>query len=274
MTEPARRFPVGLTIAVGVCLVILVGLGTWQLQRLSWKEGLLAKIAALQAAPATSGEAALEQIAAGADLDFTRIRLKCVGLAAAPYLELFSVREGKAGVRRMFLGQMGGGKVGLKKGVLFNHIQVQGVVDVAPDGKTAKARYRTIVQVQNFGGLEGFWSDGVYENEYVKEDGVWKFSKLKFWPTYYTPFHEGWSGRQLDCINGDGSGTSPGADRPSTDKAGVYPNIYYPPFHCPNPVTGKPVDVSALNAKALAETTWPKCPSRGGAAPTKAGNQP
>lgn len=189
-------------------------------------------------------------------------------------LDQRGVFEGKAGVRRMFLEQMGGGKVGLKKGVLFNHIQVQGVVDVAPDGKTAKARYRTIVQVQNFGGLEGFWSDGVYENEYVKEDGVWKFSKLKFWPTYYTPFHEGWSGRQLDCINGDGSGTSPGADRPSTDKAGVYPNVYYPPFHYPNPVTGKPVDVSALNAKALAETTWPKCPSRGGAAPAKAGKQP
>ena len=87
-----------------------------------------------------------------------------------------------------------------------------------------------------------------------KENGVWKFSKLKFWPTYYTPFHEGWKGKQLSCINGNGTATSPGADMPSTDKAGVFPDVYFPPFHYPNPVTGKPVDVTALNARAVAET--------------------
>lgn len=163
----------------------------------------------------------------------------------------------KAGVRRMFLEKMGGGVVGLKHGTLFNHIQVQGVVDIDPSGRAAKARYRTIVQVSGFGAPVGFWSDGVYENDYVKENGVWKFRKLKFWPTYYTPFHQGWDGEQIACINGDGSGMSVGADLPSTDKAGVYPNVYYPPFHYNNPVTGKPVDVSALNARAVAETKWP-----------------
>ena len=99
MTDRARRFPVGLTIAVAISLAILIGLGSWQLQRLHWKEALLARVAALQAAPATSGEAALERMAAGADLDFARIRLTCPGLASAPYLELYSVREGKAGSR-------------------------------------------------------------------------------------------------------------------------------------------------------------------------------
>lgn len=100
MTERARRrFPIGLTVAVGISLLILCGLGTWQLQRMSWKEALLARVAALQAAPATSGQAALERMGAGADLDFTRVRLACRGLATAPYLELFSVRDGKAGSR-------------------------------------------------------------------------------------------------------------------------------------------------------------------------------
>ena len=134
MTEPARRFPVGLTIAVGVCLVILVGLGTWQLQRLSWKEGLLAKIAALQAAPATSGEAALEQMAAGADLDFTRIRLKCVGLAAAPYLELFSVREGKAGVRLVSACRVASGRyrsILVDRGFVVDEVSARPPVDVS-----------------------------------------------------------------------------------------------------------------------------------------------
>ena len=35
-------------------LAILIGLGVWQLHRLAWKEGLLAKIAALRGAPAQS----------------------------------------------------------------------------------------------------------------------------------------------------------------------------------------------------------------------------
>lgn len=99
MTDPSRRFPIGLTIAVGISLIILLSLGAWQLQRLAWKEGLLARVAALQAAPATSGEAALERMGAGADLDFTRIHIICPGLAAAPSLELFSVRDGQAGSR-------------------------------------------------------------------------------------------------------------------------------------------------------------------------------
>lgn len=99
MTEPARRFPIGLTVTVGICLVILVGLGTWQLKRLTWKEGVLARVGALQAAAPISGQAALERMGVGADLDFTRVRLTCVGLASAPYVELFSVREGKAGSR-------------------------------------------------------------------------------------------------------------------------------------------------------------------------------
>ena len=99
MSVAPSRIPVGITIAVAFSLTILIGLGTWQLQRLSWKEGLLARVAALQAAAPISGDAALERMGAGADLDFTRVRLTCVGLTSAPYLELFSVREGKAGSR-------------------------------------------------------------------------------------------------------------------------------------------------------------------------------
>jgi len=49
---PSRRFPVGLTVATLAGLAILCSLGVWQVRRLHWKEGLLARIAALQAAPA------------------------------------------------------------------------------------------------------------------------------------------------------------------------------------------------------------------------------
>jgi surfeit locus 1 family protein len=99
MTEP-RRFPLGLTIATAICLAILIGLGVWQVQRLAWKEDLLARIAALQAAPAGDLKPVLAHLKNGADVEFTRVRLTgCKGIAAAPYLELYGVRNGQAGSR-------------------------------------------------------------------------------------------------------------------------------------------------------------------------------
>lgn len=98
-TERRAGFPVGLTVAVGIALVILLVLGTWQVQRLKWKEGLLQRIAALQAAPAQPLGPVLDRVAKGADADFTRVRAICPGIATAPYLELYSLRDGQAGSR-------------------------------------------------------------------------------------------------------------------------------------------------------------------------------
>lgn len=158
---------------------------------------------------------------------------------------------GKKGVRRMFLERMGRGQIGMVRGRLFNHFQLQEIVTVAPDGQTAKARFRTFAQVAGFSSVKQAWNEGVYENAYVKENGVWKFSKMKFWGTYYTPYDQGWVGEQMTYING--TGMSEGADLPSTDGGVFFPEVFYPPYHYPNPVTGKAVDVSGLNSKAAAE---------------------
>ena len=52
--EAGRRFRPRLwpTLATFAALLILVGLGTWQLQRLAWKQGLIAHAQAQLAAPA------------------------------------------------------------------------------------------------------------------------------------------------------------------------------------------------------------------------------
>jgi surfeit locus 1 family protein len=91
-----RRPPVALTIATLIALAILVALGVWQLQRLAWKEALLARIAALQTAPARPLGPVL---AKGGDMDFVRVQAICPGLGAAPFLELYGLRDGQAGAR-------------------------------------------------------------------------------------------------------------------------------------------------------------------------------
>jgi surfeit locus 1 family protein len=106
--EPAPRaagpgrsggIPIGQTIAVAIALAILVGLGSWQLQRLKWKEGLLARIAALEHAPARPLEPALDALARGRDVNFTRVSVSCPGLASARFVELYGLKDGQAGWR-------------------------------------------------------------------------------------------------------------------------------------------------------------------------------
>lgn len=103
MTEarPAQGggFPIGLTVAVAIALAILIGLGVWQLQRMKWKEGLLAHVAALQGATAVDAGPVLDALGQARDVDFTRVSVTCPGLSTAPFLELYGLRQGQAGVR-------------------------------------------------------------------------------------------------------------------------------------------------------------------------------
>jgi surfeit locus 1 family protein len=111
--EPARpRFPLGLTLTVMICEVILVGLGAWQLQRLQWKTGVLAHVAAVRSAPAVPLGALLPRLARGEDLAYARVSAICPGLAFAPAAEVFSIRDGEAGVRLVSACRLAAGPYG------------------------------------------------------------------------------------------------------------------------------------------------------------------
>ena len=98
--RPAPKgFPVGLTIAAAIAFVILMALGVWQLQRLKWKEGLLADIAAAEAAPAVPIQGVLDALADGHNEEFVRVKVTCRGLARAPALELYALRNAEIGSR-------------------------------------------------------------------------------------------------------------------------------------------------------------------------------
>lgn len=95
--------------AVLVCLAILIGLGVWQLYRLKWKEGLLAHVAALQAASARPLD---EVLKAGGDLDFTRVSFDCPGLLSAPRGRVYGVQDGQIVYRQMTACPLPGGRPG------------------------------------------------------------------------------------------------------------------------------------------------------------------
>jgi hypothetical protein len=123
----------------------------------------------------------------------------------------------------------------LVHGKLFNHMQLQPVIHVAADGATAKARWRSFMQVGQLG-KEARWGEATYENEYVRDGGVWKISKLHSFITFYVEYERGWN-KGAVALPQHLEGLEPDAE--STVKYGAFPEVFVPPYHYRNPVTGQ-----------------------------------
>lgn len=129
------------------------------------------------------------------------------------------------------------GPEGLASGYLNNHMQLQAVITVAPDGRTASGRFQGMMMLAE-PGTNGIWGVGIYENTYVKEDGVWKIASLHFYPSAMTDYDKGWARSALP-MKGPSALFPP--DRPSTAVYRSYPGNFIPPFSYNHPVTGAPL---------------------------------
>jgi hypothetical protein len=148
-------------------------------------------------------------------------------------IALRGVYKGRASVRRNLDLY---GQAGLDNGVLHNHMQFQPVISIAPDGRTANLRSRAFSMMGNFG-QTGTWMGGLYENEFVKEDGVWKFKKDHVFNTYFAPYATGWKTLATRAPPGITAANPP--DAPPSVRFDMFPKNFLPPFHYPNPVTGR-----------------------------------
>jgi len=157
---------------------------------------------------------------------------------------LDGVYVGKARIRD-YLKALHGGQEGLIYGQLNEWVTLQPVVTVAEDGRSAKARWRDLGMLGQHK-QHAEWRDGVYENEYVKENGVWKISKLHLYVNFVAPYKKGWARLQPGegLVQSEASKAMP-ADRPTTVRYRAFPEPYIPPFHAPNPVSGKRVTETA-----------------------------
>jgi hypothetical protein len=168
-------------------------------------------------------------------------------------LFLNGIFRGKEGARRLycewFRNLFTGGHNGPTYGFLLDHLQLQDIVDISPDGKTAQARFRALMlagqhesKTERVPGFpEACWEGGIYENLYVKDRGVWKIKRLNYnmlWQADYAP---GWakSGVHLQPLTKTFPEDPRGPDQLLPDVPKTWPNTRVVPFHYPHPVTGK-----------------------------------
>jgi len=84
----------------------------------------------------------------------------------------------------------GGGREGLTSRSLSSMMIDSPVVNLSADGNSAKARWQAIIFHGQ--GNEARIEGGVFVNDYVREDGVWKISRANYNPQYDGPYEEGW----------------------------------------------------------------------------------
>jgi SnoaL-like domain len=153
------------------------------------------------------------------------------------------VYHGKESIRRYFIDLLGvGSNKPIRPGYLGIMFQLQGVVTVESDGKTAKGRWYGMgmeakpTLSMHEGELRQTWIHGIYENEYVKESGKWKFKKIHFNLVFRTPFEDGWL--KVPVVGQHGPDKAIKPDAPPTAYF-PYPSGYHVPFSFKHPITGK-----------------------------------
>lgn len=133
------------------------------------------------------------------------------------------------------------GPEGLGEGYLNNHMMLQPIITVAPDGRTATGRWQGMVQLSE-PGANGVWGVGIYENAYVKDRGAWKIARLHFYVTAMADYDAGFM-RAAQRMAGPSALFPP--DRPPSEAYRSFPAAYIPPFSFDHPVTGRPLgDIS------------------------------
>jgi len=153
-------------------------------------------------------------------------------------LGLRGVYAGKDKIRRA-LSALNGEELETEE--VNDRLQLATVVSIAPDGGTAKAR-GVELSVSGVRGRGATWEEGIFENEYVKQDGMWKIHSVHYYPRVITDYELGWA---KDAKPAPGPSTVLPPDRPSTEVYGTYPKMYYPRLHYANPVTHRAVQYPA-----------------------------
>jgi hypothetical protein len=116
------------------------------------------------------------------------------------------------GIRRLYVDRLGQGvaadRSGPVHGFLLDQTQEQDRIEVAPDRRSARARFHCLIHagarlesrcsMMEMARLQGqgtaqWWEGGVYENAYVRDGGAWTIWRLDYRPIWQADYALGWS---------------------------------------------------------------------------------
>jgi SnoaL-like domain len=174
--------------------------------------------------------------------------------AAEPEVRfLRGIYRGREGIRRLFLGRFtkrwAGGRNGPYYGHMLDHPQLQPVIHVAPDGRSAQGRFRTLMTLgvhesaahTHEAGMFQRWESALYENRYVKEGGVWRIAVLELRHAWLCTYEGGWARSPIweDYVSVPYPEDPDGPDEIGDGDWRMWPDTRVLPFHYPHPVTGR-----------------------------------
>jgi hypothetical protein len=164
--------------------------------------------------------------------------------------------KSRESVRRLYCGRLRnlftGGVNGPAYGMMVEHWPSQDVIHIEPGGLAAHGRWRcTLMGAVHDSKPDKpphlprqWWEHGIYENEYVKRDGVWLIRKLAYSLFTETPYEMGWAAAKplpspffTKTVEEDPEGPDIISDAPFPS----WPQTDLVPFHYVHPVTGKPI---------------------------------
>lgn len=136
-------------------------------------------------------------------------------------------------------------------GFLLDHFISQDIVTISDDGKTARGRFRCIMQAGSHESKEvkvrpmpdQCWEAGIHENVYSKgDDGVWRIKELNYNMLWQAEYGAGWahSSVHLDPLTKTFPEDKFGPDELFDITPTFWPHTRVVPFHYPHPVTGEP----------------------------------
>src|SRR5262245_13023496 len=99
--------------------------------------------------------------------------------------------QGRPASQHYFLTRVGEGTQGPKPGGLHTQMVLRPLVNVSADGQTAKGRWWELSMTGQHG-VKAEWAGGIFENEYVRERGVWKIARMRYNPMFAGPYATGW----------------------------------------------------------------------------------
>jgi len=105
--------------------------------------------------------------------------------------------HGKAAIGKWIADTFGDGHDGLEPGEVRTLLPFTPVVNLGADGTTAKARWHELAMLGAYG-KDARWKGGIYENDYVKQGGVWKIARMHYHPQFAGTYEDGWRNIEPD----------------------------------------------------------------------------